>query len=72
LVTISCRLITPGVGFSDRIDADNRSLPRPPGDRWSFGNLVIFNSLTHVGMVNDRDSVYRSQTSKGTNFSEWT
>ena len=41
------------------------------GDQWSFGNLVFFNNLTHVGIVNDRASFYHAQSSKGTNRSQF-
>ncbi len=46
------------------------SLPDPPkGREHAFGNLVFFDNLTHVGIVNDRTSFYQSQSSVGTNLS---
>lgn len=38
-------------------------------ERWQFGRVVFFSDLEHVGIVNDRDTFYHSQTSKGTNLS---
>jgi cell wall-associated NlpC family hydrolase len=46
--------------------------PAKPGERGRFGNLIFFDSLKHVGIVNDRSSFYHAQTSLGTNLSTLT
>lgn len=43
--------LTPGVEFKDQLNQ---------------GNLVFFDDLGHVGIVEDEDSFYHSATSKGT------
>ena len=40
----------------------------PKGGETAFGNLVFFDNLRHVGIVNDRTSFYHAQTSVGTNL----
>jgi len=44
--------------------------PAKPEARGSFGNLLFFNDLKHVGIVNDRQSFFHAQSSKGTNLSK--
>jgi cell wall-associated NlpC family hydrolase len=39
------------------------------GGTWSFPTLVFFDDLQHMGIVNDRDTFYHAQCSKGTNLS---
>jgi cell wall-associated NlpC family hydrolase len=38
---------------------------------WTPGNIVFFDDLRHCGIVNDRDTFYHSQCSKGTNLSKF-
>jgi hypothetical protein len=45
------------------------TLPAKPEERGAFGNLLFFNDLKHVGIVNDKRSFYHAQSSKGTNLS---
>ena len=46
------------------------SLPKPAADAtWTPGNIVFFNDLKHCGIVNNSDSFYHAQSSKGTNLS---
>ena len=46
------------------------SLPAPAkGQEHAFGNLVFFDNLKHVGIVNDGTSFYHAQSSVGTNLS---
>lgn len=40
-----------------------------PGEERAFGNLVFFNDLDHVGLVEGPDTFFHAQTSKGTNRS---
>lgn len=40
-------------------------------EQWQFGRVVFFSDLEHVGIVNDRDTFYHSQCSKGTNLSQF-
>jgi len=48
------------------------SLPRlGEGGRWDYGNLVFFDNLKHVGIVNERSSFYHAQSSRGTNLSSF-
>ncbi|MFB3825805.1 MAG: C40 family peptidase [Bryobacteraceae bacterium] len=48
------------------------SMPAAPAQsRWTFGNLVFFDNLKHVGIVNDASSFYHAQTSVGTNLSRF-
>ena len=46
------------------------SLPAP-GERFAFGNLVFFDDLKHVGIVESRDTFYNAETSIGTNRSRF-
>jgi len=47
-------------------------LPKAAEDAsWTPGNIVFFDDLKHCGIVNDRDSFYHSQCSKGTNLSKF-
>lgn len=39
------------------------------GERGAFGNLIFFDDLRHVGIVNDAATFYHAQSSKGTNLS---
>jgi cell wall-associated NlpC family hydrolase len=41
-------------------------------DEGSFGTLVFFDNLKHVGIVRDGKTFYHAQSSKGTNLSEFT
>lgn len=38
-------------------------------EKGAFGNLIFFDDLKHVGIVNDKGSFYHAQSSKGTNLS---
>lgn len=40
-----------------------------PGEEHAFGNLVFFNNLEHVGLVENGETFFHAQTSKGTNRS---
>jgi cell wall-associated NlpC family hydrolase len=43
------------------------SLPQPPkGKEHEFGNLVFFDDLHHVGIVNDKETFFHSAKSTGT------
>ncbi len=45
-------------------------LPKVPPDRqYDFGNLVFFDDLGHVGLVNSRADFFHAQLSRGTNLS---
>lgn len=44
--------------------------PVKPAEKGAFGNLVFFNDLKHVGIINDGKTFYHAQSSKGTNLSE--
>jgi cell wall-associated NlpC family hydrolase len=44
--------------------------PATAANRGKLGNLVFFDDLKHVGIVNDTRSFYHAQSSKGTNLSE--
>jgi len=46
--------------------------PAAANERGAFGNLIFFNDLKHVGIVNDATSFYHAQSSKGTNLSRMT
>jgi cell wall-associated NlpC family hydrolase len=47
-------------------------LPRVgEGQELQLGNLVFFDNLAHCGIVNDPDTFYHSQCSKGTNLSNF-
>ena len=39
--------------------------------QWEFSNLVFFNDLEHVGIVNDKGTFFHAQCSKGTNLSSF-
>jgi cell wall-associated NlpC family hydrolase len=48
------------------------SLPKPAAERqYQFGNLVFFDDLKHVGIVESRDGFYHAETSTGTNRSRF-
>lgn len=73
-------------GFVWRVAADNglfikRTTARKlyfattavkPGEKGRFGNLIFFDDLKHIGIVNDRQSFYHAQVSRGTNLSHMT
>jgi cell wall-associated NlpC family hydrolase len=44
--------------------------PATAAEKGRFGNLIFFDDLKHVGIVNDRHSFFHAQVSKGTNLSE--
>jgi cell wall-associated NlpC family hydrolase len=46
--------------------------PAKPSQKGRFGNLVFFDNLKHVGIVNDKRSFYHAQSSIGTNLSVMT
>jgi cell wall-associated NlpC family hydrolase len=49
------------------------TLPKArPTDQTSFGTLVFFDDLKHVGIIDDRDTFYHAQVSIGTNRSKMT
>ena len=41
------------------------------GDSLKPGNIVFFNQLKHCGIVNDGETFYHAQSSKGTNLSRF-
>jgi peptidoglycan endopeptidase LytE len=43
--------------------------PVKAGEKGRFGNLIFFNDLKHIGIVNDSRSFYHAQVSKGTSLS---
>jgi len=45
--------------------------PVPEGKKWSFGNVVFFDDLKHCGIVAGADTFYQSETSIGTNLSQF-
>lgn len=45
------------------------TVPAGPENRGALGNLVFFDDLRHVGLVNNNSSFYHAQSSKGTNLS---
>lgn len=48
------------------------SMPATPQDqRWAPGNLVFFDNLKHVGIVNDARTFYHAESSKGTTLSNF-
>ena len=48
------------------------SLPATPAERkWSFGNLVFFDDLKHVGIVNSQGDFYHAESSIGTTKSKF-
>jgi cell wall-associated NlpC family hydrolase len=44
--------------------------PVPKADQWSFGMLVFFDDLKHVGIVDSPDAFYHAHLSAGTSRSE--
>ncbi len=44
--------------------------PASRKEQGKLGNLLFFDDLKHVGIVNDSRSFYHAQSSKGTNLSE--
>jgi cell wall-associated NlpC family hydrolase len=49
------------------------TLPKAtPSDQTTFGTLVFFDDLKHVGMIDDATSFYHAQVSVGTNRSKMT
>jgi cell wall-associated NlpC family hydrolase len=48
------------------------SLPAPPqNSQYSFGNLVFFDDLKHVGIVDSHDTFYHAEYSTGTSRSRF-
>jgi cell wall-associated NlpC family hydrolase len=48
------------------------SLPAAaPDHRWTLGNLVFFDDLKHVGIVNDDRTFYHAESRIGTNLSKF-
>ena len=48
------------------------SLPRVADeDRWKFGNLVFFDDLKHVGIVDTREAFYHAAVTTGTHRSRF-
>lgn len=48
------------------------SLPSvPPEEHWKAGNLVFFDNLKHVGIVNGPTSFYHAESRVGTNLSKF-
>ena len=45
--------------------------PVSQGNRYRYGNIVFFDSFKHCGIVNGPGTFYHSQSSKGTNLSEF-
>jgi hypothetical protein len=39
--------------------------------KWEFSNLVFFDDLEHIGIVNDKGTFFHAQCSKGTNLSNF-
>ena len=46
--------------------------PVKPSEKGRLGNLIFFDDLRHIGIVNDRRTFYHAQVSKGTNLSQMT
>ena len=46
--------------------------PAQAGEKGRFGNLVFFDDLRHIGIVNDGHSFFHAQSSIGTNLSQMT
>ena len=42
----------------------------PSGEKPTYGTLIFFDDLKHVGMVIDSGRFFHAQSSKGTNISE--
>ena len=47
------------------------ALPVGKDQRWTFGNLVFFDDLQHVGIVNDSQTFYHAHRTGGTTLSEF-
>ncbi len=45
--------------------------PVPEKEKWTLGNIVFFNDLKHCGIVAGPDKFYHSETSIGTNLSNF-
>ncbi len=45
--------------------------PAPKEQRWTPGNLVFFDNLKHVGIVNDAQTFYHAASTKGTSFAHF-
>jgi cell wall-associated NlpC family hydrolase len=45
--------------------------PASKQDEGSFGTLVFFDNLKHMGIVRDGKTFYHAQSSKGTNLSQY-
>jgi len=45
--------------------------PPAKDQRWRFGNLVFFDDLGHVGIVNDSRTFYHAHRTGGTTLSEF-
>jgi cell wall-associated NlpC family hydrolase len=43
----------------------------PESKKWTFGNIVFFDDLKHCGIVAGPDTFYQSETSIGTNLSQF-
>ena len=41
-----------------------------PEKQWTFGSVVFFDNLKHVGIVESEQAFYHAQVSRGTNLSE--
>jgi len=49
------------------------SLPKAtPADQSTFGTLIFFDDLKHVGIVENNTAFYHAQVSRGTNRSDMT
>ena len=46
--------------------------PVPEESRYQYGNIVFFDNLRHVGIVDTERTFYHAQVSKGTNLSPFT
>lgn len=59
--------------FMKRTTARKLYFSLPPAsakDRWQFGNIIFFDNLKHCGIVNDRNSFYDAQMTRGTGLTE--
>ena len=45
--------------------------PAPKDQRWAPGNLVFFDNLKHVGIVNDADTFYHAASTRGTSLANF-
>jgi len=60
--------------FMKRTTARKLYFSLPPAaaqHRWTLGNLVFFDDLKHVGIVNDDRSFYHAESRIGTNLSRF-